>query len=79
MLEDTHSFIVRIWHEGEDLAGHVTDWRGFIEHVGEGERHYFADLREVGRYICEHVAWASEGSSPSEDLTPENLSPSSEE
>lgn len=75
MLDDTHSFIVRIWHEGKDLAGHVTTWRGFIEHVGEGERRYFVDLSEVGRYICEHVAWASEGGSLTEDVTSKNLPP----
>jgi hypothetical protein len=78
MLDDTHSFIVRIWHEGRDLAGRVTAWRGFIEHVGEGERRYFADLREINRYIREHVAWASEGGSLAEDVTPGRHSPSSE-
>lgn len=74
MLDDTHSFIVRIWHEGRDSAGQITAWRGFIEHVGEGERRYFVDLREVSRYIREHVAWASQGGSRT-DVLPENPSP----
>jgi hypothetical protein len=68
MLDDTHSFILRIWHEGKDRTGQVTAWRGFIEHVGAGERRYFVDLCEVGRYICEHAPWASEGGALAGDV-----------
>lgn len=78
MLDDTHSFVVRIWHEGEDLAGSATTWRGFIEHVGQGERRYFVNLAEIGRYIHEHVAWAREGGSLTEAAAAESLSPSGE-
>lgn len=34
IVDDTHSFVVRIWYEGQDLAGKVTAWRGSVEHVG---------------------------------------------
>jgi hypothetical protein len=59
------------------LPGHVTAWHGSIEHIGERERRYLY-LCELGRCVSEHVAWAREGGSLSEDVTPENLPPSSE-
>jgi hypothetical protein len=78
MLDDTHSFVVRIWHEGKDLPGNATAWRGSIEHVGEGKRRYFVDLAEIGRYIREHVAWASQGGSLTAATAPENRPPCGE-
>jgi hypothetical protein len=65
IVDDTHSFVVRIWHEGQDLAGNVTAWRGSIEHVGQGERQYFVDLGEIGRYIQEYVGWLDSCAEPS--------------
>jgi hypothetical protein len=73
MMDDTHSFVVRVWHEGQDLAGNVTAWHGSIEHVGRGERRYFVDLGEIGRYIEEHVGWLGEGDSYTEPATPGDL------
>jgi hypothetical protein len=70
MVDDTHSFVLRIWHEGLDLSGNVTAWRGSIEHVGRGERQHFVDLDEIGRYIQAHVGWidACAGPVTSDDL-----------
>jgi len=78
MLDDTHSFVVRIWREEKNPAGTATTWRGSIQHVGQGERRYFVDLGEIGRYIHQHVAWASEGGSLTEAAAPESLPPSGE-
>jgi hypothetical protein len=72
-MDDTHSFVVRIWHEGKGLAGDVAAWRGSIEHVGRGERRYFVDLGEIGGYIREHVAWLSDGDSNGESAAPDDL------
>lgn len=52
---DTHSFIVRIWHEAYDGEGHVTAWRGSIERVGDDKRLYFHDLEAVQRFIQEQA------------------------
>lgn len=52
---DTHSFIVRIWHETEDDEGNIIVWRGSVDHVGSDKRLYFQDLDGMVRFIEEQV------------------------
>jgi hypothetical protein len=44
-----HLFLVRIWLEPAD-AGR-TQWRGQVEHVGAGEKMYFASLNSLNDFI----------------------------
>ena len=64
MQSDTHSFIVRIWHEGLDSDGSTRTWRGSIEHVGNGQRVHFYDLEEVVRFIQEQAKLRTTGAHP---------------
>jgi hypothetical protein len=48
---DTHSFIIRIWHESMNSAGKIVAWRGSIDHVGTGERLHFHELYTIVRFI----------------------------
>jgi hypothetical protein len=52
---DTYSFVVRIWHEALDSEGHVTDWRGSVDCVANGQRLHFYDLDRLVQFIQEHV------------------------
>jgi hypothetical protein len=52
---DTYSFVVRIWHEALDSEGHITAWRGSIDHVGSGERIHFDNLDQIAQFIRERV------------------------
>jgi hypothetical protein len=52
---DTHSFVIRIWHEAVDDDGKVALWRGSIQHVASGQRQYFHDFASVVRFIQKHV------------------------
>jgi len=54
------SFIVRIWweHGGDGQA--ASHWRGWIQHVRNGNQIYFASLRDLTNFIeqetgIEHV------------------------
>jgi hypothetical protein len=52
-LEDnTHVFIVRIWLERREIEGAAAEWRGVIEHVLSGERHYVRDLDDISANIA---------------------------
>ena len=53
---EAHSFVVRIWREsGDKERGQAGEWRGWLEHVQSGQRHYFGGLNELpaimGSYI----------------------------
>jgi hypothetical protein len=52
LLQDrTASFIVRIWHEPNDLDGGSREWRGSIEHVGSGQKAFFRDLNAIAVFM----------------------------
>jgi hypothetical protein len=38
--QEAHSFVMRLWQEQH---GATYGWRGWIEHVQSGKRHYFQD------------------------------------
>jgi hypothetical protein len=59
----SHSFVVRIWREGEDTA----DWRGWVQHAGTGEETYVHDLDELLTFI-ERRAGQLAGSSSNSDV-----------
>ena len=55
MQDDTHAFIVRVWHEAEDTDGRSGAWRGSIIHVGSECRQYFQNLDGIVRFIEEQL------------------------
>lgn len=70
MKADTYSFVIRIWHEALDSEGHITTWRGSIDHVGSDERLHFDDLARIVQFIQEQIGLESQRSQ-----SPINASP----
>ena len=58
---NTLAFIVRIWREPRDLEDAPLEWRGMIEYVASGERHYFTDMNDLVNFILINLKseWAS--------------------
>ena len=55
MKNDTHSFIIRIWHETENGSQRIKSWRGSIDHVGKEKRFYFYGFDGIAPFIREQV------------------------
>lgn len=55
MHDDTHAFIIRVWHEAADEDDHSGAWRGSIIHVGSECRQYFQNLDGIVRFIEEQL------------------------
>ena len=51
----THVFIVRLWCEPREIDGAPLEWRGVIEHVPTGRRHFFRDLDDILAFIDPHL------------------------
>jgi hypothetical protein len=52
----THAFYLRFWVEPRDLADSSPEWRGVIEHLNNGEKRYFTDLRDVIEFLTPYLA-----------------------
>lgn len=50
-----HSFIVKLWLEGDDSQGKGTAWHGHITHVPTGARRYLQSLSDVTEFIKQHL------------------------
>lgn len=50
-----HSFIVKLWLEGDDGQGKRTAWHGYITHVPTGARRYLQSLSDVTEFIKQHL------------------------
>jgi hypothetical protein len=44
-----HLFIVRIWREV--AKGGQSQWRGSVDHVASGQKHYFANTSDLVEFI----------------------------
>lgn len=44
-----HLFIVRMWRE--DARGGQGQWRGSVDHVASGHKHYFANTSDLVEFI----------------------------
>jgi hypothetical protein len=51
MDERSHAFVVRLWEERRDIDGAEPAWRGSVEDVRTGARHYFVSLPELSDYL----------------------------
>ena len=57
---DAHSFVVRIWQENREDPNGQVEWRGWIEHVQSGQRHYFRDLKDLPQLVGGYIGDTSE-------------------
>ena len=55
MQNKAHSFVVRIWREGDDQNDPQSPWRGYIDYVGKDKRLHFHDLEGITRFIQQEL------------------------
>ena len=48
------SFILRFWLEHREIEGEAHVWRGVVEHVPSGERHYFERLDQLPAILAHY-------------------------
>lgn len=48
---DAHSFVVRLWYENSEIPDANVGWRGWIDHVQSGKRHYFNNVSEINQIV----------------------------
>lgn len=48
------SFILRFWLEHREIEGEAPVWRGVVEHVPSGERHYFERLDQLPAILAKY-------------------------
>ena len=53
--DTSHTFIVRFWLEPREIEDAKPIWRGVVEHVVSGKRHYLEDLNEVKAFISSYL------------------------
>ena len=54
--EESHSFVIRLWSEPRDKVQSAAEWRGWVQHVENGERRYFRDLADIGLIVASHLS-----------------------
>lgn len=52
---DVHSFVMRLWRENQEDPDAPAEWRGWIEHVQSGQRHYFRELNDIPAIVAGYV------------------------
>jgi len=52
---EAHSFLVRLWQEHQGAPAIQPEWRGWVEHVQSGERHYFRDAETLGQAFQNYI------------------------
>ena len=62
------SFIIRIWWEQGSAPRQSARWRGWVQHVRNGEHFYFPSLRDLTDFIAREV-----GVHPVDDQEPQGL------
>ncbi len=53
--QETHSFIIRLWREHRDQPEEIAIWRGWIEHLPSGQRHYFKDTEGLHDIVFDYL------------------------
>ncbi|MGI8856157.1 MAG: hypothetical protein ACR2JW_10420 [Thermomicrobiales bacterium] len=66
--EQSHAFVVKIWHERRDIAGAEPVWRGSVDDVEGGPRIYFDSLGVLCSYLTQRAGLAADMVGLDEDL-----------
>ena len=51
----TKTFILRFWIEPREMSNAAFQWRGMIEHIPSGERHYFYRFEDLPKLILPYL------------------------
>lgn len=54
--KEAHSFVIRLWRENRDDPQAKAVWRGWIDHVQSGQRHYFQEMNAIQNIIASYVS-----------------------
>jgi hypothetical protein len=50
-----HSFIIKLWLEGDCGKSEPNVWRGYITHVPTGDRRYLKRLSDIADFVQEYL------------------------
>lgn len=65
--EQSHAFVVKIWHERRDVPGAELVWRGSVDDVRGGPRVYFNSLVTLCNYLARHAELGDDAMDHDED------------
>lgn len=51
--QEAHSFVIRLWQEERGAVARC--WRGWIEHVQSGRRHYFQNQQALNNIFTDYL------------------------
>ena len=54
--KEAHSFVIRLWRENRDDPKNKAVWRGWVDHVQSGKRHYFQEVSTIQEIIAGYVS-----------------------
>lgn len=54
--KEAHSFVIRLWRENRDDPQQTAGWRGWVDHVQSGKRHYFQEIESIQEIIAGYVS-----------------------
>lgn len=60
-MQDTHSFVVRVWLERGETPGAEPLFRGWVQHVQTGEKKGLARLDDLTPWIRARLAGSAGG------------------
>lgn len=65
--EQSHAFVVKIWHERRDVADAEAVWRGSVDDVQGGARVYFDSLATLCGFLARHADLGEHATKSDED------------
>lgn len=68
---DAHSFVVRLWYENSAVPNANVGWRGWVDHVQSGQRHYFNNVTEINGIVTGYADVKTDPSSVFEPIQAE--------
>lgn len=45
--QEAHSFVIRVWQENREGVVDTAVWRGWVDHIPTGQRHYFQEVEHL--------------------------------
>ena len=52
---ESHSFVIRLWQEHQEHPDAPLIWRGWVEHVQSGMRHYFQSVAALNDIVFDYL------------------------
>ena len=53
--QEAHSFVVRVWQENREAVNETPVWRGWVEYVPTGQRHYFQGKTKLCQIVSDYL------------------------